>query len=288
MNTDDRLTKQYGRATPGNDVTFPATPGRVTGSPDPNGAGKSTTVRMTPDRSAAALPTSWQRLPAPSGIVFAVLFVVGFLISGSDAPDYSAADQVWTNWAQDNEVKGRIGALLTLLAAFAFLHFAAMIRGVLGSFEGANRGSVHLARVVFAGGLTGVTGITMAVIMIAGATAEGADANPMVTKAVASTTVGPFLVGAMGFAASLAAAGLVILRSRVFARWIAIVALLGGLAFFVTFFTLIAGPSKDSIFGYGFFPGFLALTIWSIATSIASYRAAPTVAGQSPATGADS
>jgi hypothetical protein len=163
-----------------------------------------------------------------------------------------------------------------------------MIRGVLGSTEPTVRGSVQLARVVFAGGLTGVTGITMAVIMIAGASAEGAAANPVVTKAVASTTVGPFLVGAMGLAASLAAAGLVILRSRVFARWIAIVALLGGLAFFITFFTLLAGPSKDSIFGYGFFPGFLALVIWSIGTSIASYRAVPTMAGQSPATKADS
>jgi hypothetical protein len=246
------------------------------------------TARTTSNRPAEALPTSWQRLLALSGIAFAVLFVVGFLISGSDAPDYSAADQVWTNWADDNEVKGRIGALLTLLAAFVFLHFAAMIRGVLGSTEATVRGSVQLARVVFAGGLTGVTGITMAVIMIAGASAEGADANPVVTKAVASTTVGPFLVGAMGFAASLTAAGLVILRSRVFARWIAIVALLGGLAFFITFFTLLAGPSKDSIFGYGFFPGFLALVIWSIATSIASYRAVPTMAGQSPATEADS
>jgi len=288
MNTDDRRTKQYGPATPGNDATFPAAPGRVTGSPDPNGAGKSTTMRMTPDRSADALPTSWQRLLALSGIVFAVLFVVGFLISGSDAPDYSAADQVWRNWAQDNAVKGRIGALLTLLAAFAFVHFAAMIRGVLESTETTVRGSVHLARVVFAGGLTGVTGITMAVIMIAGATAEGADANPVVTKAVASTTVGPFLVGAMGFAASLAAAGLVVLRSRVFPRWIAIVALLGGLAFFLTFFTLLAGPSKDSIFGYGFFPGFLALVIWSIATSIATYPGVATTASQTPTTAADS
>jgi repeat uncharacterized protein DUF347 len=88
----------------------------------------------------------------------------------------------------------------------------------------------------------------------------------------------------MGFAASLAAIGLLILRSGVFPRWIAIVALLGGLAFFITFFSLIDGPSKGSKFGYGFFPGFLALVIWSIATSIASYRAAPTMAGQSPAT----
>jgi hypothetical protein len=71
------------------------------------------TARTTSNRPAEALPTSWQRLLALSGIAFAVLFVVGFLISGSDAPDYSAADQVWTNWADDNEVKGRIGALLT-------------------------------------------------------------------------------------------------------------------------------------------------------------------------------
>jgi hypothetical protein len=30
---------------------------------------------------------------------------------------------------------------------------------------------------------------------------------------------------------------------------------------------------EDSVFGYGFLPGILALVIWSIATSIVSYRA---------------
>jgi hypothetical protein len=57
------------------------------------------------------------------------------------------------------------------------------------------------------------------------------------------------------------------------------VALLGGLAFFVTFFTLIVGPEKDSIFGYGFFVGFLTLAIWSIATSIAVYRSVAPLRG---------
>ena len=69
-----------------------------------------------------------------------------------------------------------------------------------------------------------------------------------------------------------AAAGLLILHSGVFARWVGIVALLGALAYFVTFFTLSVGPDKDSVFGYGFFVGFLALAIWAIATSIAQYR----------------
>ena len=217
-----------------------------------------------------------------------MLLIVGFFLSGGDTPDYTAADQEWTNWAENNELKSRVGALLILIAGFVFLHFAGTIRSVLGSAEATVRGSGQLAQAAFAGAITGVTGITMAVVIIAGASAEGADADPVVIRAVASATVGPFLVGAMGFAALLAAAGLLILRSGVFARWIGIVALLGAVAFFITFFTLIAGPGEDSLPGYGFFVGFLALATWSIATSIARYRAVATTARELPATEADS
>ena len=185
-------------------------------------------------------------------------------------------------------MKSRIGAFLTLIAGFVFLHFAGTIRTVLGTAEATVRGSGQLARTAFAAAVTGITGITMAIVMIAGASAAGADADPVVIRAVASATVGPFLVAAMGFAALLAAAGLLTLRSGVFARWIGIVALLGAVAFFVTFFTLIVGPGEDSVFGYGFFVGFLAIAIWSIATSIASYRAVATTAHELPATEADS
>lgn len=156
------------------------------------------TIPPPTDRSSEAVPASWQRLLALSGIAFAVLFVVGFLISGGDTPDYGAADQKWTDWADTNEVKSRIGAFLTLLAGFAFLHFAGTFRSVLGSAEATVPGSVQLARIAFAGGLTGITGITIAVVIIAGASAEGADVDPTVTKAVASATIGPFLVAAMG------------------------------------------------------------------------------------------
>ena len=53
-------------------------------------------------------------------------------------------------------------------------------------------------------------------------------------------------------------------------------ALIGAVAFLITFLTVIAGTGEDSVFGYGFLPGILALVIWSIATSIARYRAAAT------------
>ena len=203
-----------------------------------------------------------------------MLLVLGFFIGGSDTPDYTATDQEWTNWAAGNATKGRVGALLILLAGFVFLHFTGMIRNVFEEAEATTRGSMQLARVVFAGAVTGISGITMAILMIAGASSEGADANPLVSRAIASAAaVGPFLVAAMGFAAMLAAAGLLTLRSGIFARWSGIVALLGALGFFITFFTLIPGPTKDSVFGYGFPVGILSLATWSITTSVARYRA---------------
>lgn len=135
--------------------------------------------------------TSWQRLLALSGVAFAVLFVLAWFISGGNTPDYGAPDQDWTTWADDNQWKSRIGGLLILLAGFVFLHFAATIRSVLGSAEATVGGSVQLARVAFAGALTGITGITMAIVIIAAAATEGADADPVVSRAVTTAPAGP-------------------------------------------------------------------------------------------------
>jgi len=107
---------------------------------------------------------------------------------------------------------------------------------------------------------------------------RGADADPGAIRAVATASAGPYLVAAMGFAAFLGAAGLSTLRSGSFPRWTGVVALVGAVAFLITFLTLVAGAGEDSVFGYGFLPGILALVIWSMATSIAEYRAVATSA----------
>ena len=87
----------------------------------------------------------------------------------------------------------------------------------------------------------------------------------------------------MRFVALLAGAGLVTLRSGVFPRWTGMVALLGAASFLITFLTTLDGTADGSVFGYGFFPGVVALVVWSIATSVARYRAVP-AAGVSAAT----
>ena len=88
------------------------------------------------------------------------------------------------------------------------------------------------------------------------------------------TYLAAFLLSAMGFAAFLLPAGLLTLRSGVFARWIGVVALIGAVSFLVAFAAVLSGLGEDSIFGFGFFPGVLALVIFSASTSVAGYRAA--------------
>ena len=82
MITIESLTKRYGRFTAVDDVTFTASPGRVTGFLGPNGAGKSTTMRvmvgLTPPTAGAVTINGrkYADLPNPG-------FEVGVLLDAS-------------------------------------------------------------------------------------------------------------------------------------------------------------------------------------------------------------
>ena len=66
------------------------------------------------------------------------------------------------------------------------------------------------------------------------------------------------------------------LRSGVFPRWTGIVALIGAVCFLVVLLTVLNNKGNGSTLGYAFFPALLSLLIWSVATSIARYRALAT------------
>jgi uncharacterized protein DUF4386 len=215
---------------------------------------------------AVTAESRWQRLSALSGVMFVPLFLVGWFASGGVTPHYSASDQAWVDWAHDNKWNGRISAFAMLLAAFIFLYFVSVVREVL---EGA---SARLQRVASAGALIGSAGMAMALITMAAASSDGAGADPVVARAVTTGAAGPFLVAAMGFAAFLLAVGTLTLQRRTFARWTGIVALIGAASFLVTFLTVLDGTTDGSPFGYGYFPGAVALVTWTAATSIATYR----------------
>jgi hypothetical protein len=220
-----------------------------------------------------ALPVRWQRLLALSGVVFAALFVVGWFTNGGLTPHYNEPNEAWTDWARDNQWNSRVSAFVMLLAGFVYLHF---IGSVFGGTESRGRGSEQLARVAFGGALTGMAGMAIASVTLAAASTNGADVDPVVSKAVATSSGGPFLVAAMGFAAFLMAAGLLTLRTGAFARWTGIVALIGALCFVITFLTVLDGMTDGSAFGYAFFPAIVSLVVWTIATSVARYSSVTT------------
>ena len=122
----------------------------------------------------------------------------------------------------------------------------------------------------------GTTGMAMAAVTLAAGSTNGADVDPVVSKAVATAADGPFLVAAMGFAALLMAAGLLTLLTGVFARWTGVIALLGAVCFLVTFLTVLDGTTDGSPFGYAFFPAIVSLVVWTAATSVVRYRAVAT------------
>jgi succinate dehydrogenase/fumarate reductase cytochrome b subunit len=225
-----------------------------------------------PAREAATEGSGSRRLLALSGIAFVPLFLVGWFASNGLTPEYTAADQEWVNWAHDNQVQARISGFAMLLAAFVFLYFMSGIRTVLVSAESGVRGSFSLGRVAFAGALVGVGAMAMALVTMAAASSEGGNVDPTVAKSVTTGAAGPFMVAAMGFAAFLLAAGLVTLRTGVFARWTGMVALIGAVSFLITFLVVLDGTTGGSPFGYGFFPGAVALVTWTAAASISTYR----------------
>jgi hypothetical protein len=240
--------------------------------------------RMTTAGTTDPFPMGWQRLVALAGIGFAVLFVVGFLLAGADTPDYTASNQEWTKWAVDNQTDNQISVLLILVAGYEFLLFAGSMRSVLGIAESAARGFTRVAHIAFAGAITGIAGIVMAIVMIGVASLQGSDTDATVARAVTQAAAGPFLLASVGFATLLVAAAFVTMRTGVFARWTAIVALIGGIAFLVTFLTATS-TDEDTVFGVGFPIGFLCLVIWSIATSLENYRRLGTTAGAPAASG---
>jgi hypothetical protein len=178
-----------------------------------------------------------------AGIVFAVLFVVGFLLV-SDTPEGDESNAAWVRYFADSDNRRMIviGAIVWALAVVAFLVFLGVLRERLRS---SSPGTEWISTVAFGSGL-----VFVAMLSVAGlgagsvaASVEFGDA-PVVRDADVLRTF-----ESLGFGALLlfgaAAAGLLIITSSVAAgrgallpRWlvvagyvIGVIVILGGLFF---------------------------------------------------------
>jgi hypothetical protein len=102
----------------------------------------------TPRTETRATSLRWGGIAA---IVFAVLFVVGFLMV-SDTPDGDESNARWVRYYADSGNRRMIviGVILLTLAAIAFLIFLGILRERL---RGAAAGSEWIATVAFASGV---------------------------------------------------------------------------------------------------------------------------------------
>jgi hypothetical protein len=194
----------------------------------------------TPSTSTRGSSHLWGGIAA---IVFAVLFVVGFLFV-SDTPDGDESNLKWLRYYADSDNRRMIiiGAIVLALAALAFLVFLGVLRERL---RNAGSGAEWVGTTAFASGLLFVAMLAVAALGTASVSAsvEFGDA-PVVRDADVLRTFESLGIGALVLFGA-AAAGLLIItssaaggRSALLPRWLVItgyvagvIVLLGGLFF---------------------------------------------------------
>lgn len=179
-----------------------------------------------------------------AAIVFAVLFVVGFLLT-TDTPDGDESNAKWVRHFADSDNRRMvvIGVILLAVAAVAFLVFLGVLRERLRNAAG---GSEWVATVAFASGIVFVAMVAVFAVGV-GAIPAGVQFgdNPVPRNADLFRSF-----DSLGFGALLlfgaAAAGLLIVttsiaagRAALLPRWlvgtgyvVGVIVLVGGLLFF--------------------------------------------------------
>ena len=204
--------------------------------------------------------SSWNRWLALAGILFAILFVVGFLFASSIDTSESDAKIISDVKDSGTQTFTIVGAYLMAAAAVLLLCFAARLRTLLGEAEG---GHETLAGLAFVGGGVCATLIMVGAFALAAVPAALVFGNsPDPTNADAARFIPQFgfgivLVGAMFSAiVMMLSTSIIALRTGVLPAWFG---WLGIVASIVVLFSAF------------FFP-VIALPIWALVAGILLLR----------------
>lgn len=181
--------------------------------------------------------------PALAGVVFALFFVVGVLIS-TNSPDTTESDQAITDWYSDSGHQNEqlAGAYLLTLASIAAVVFVSAGLGPLLANSAHDEAGRTLAATVRPVGILMAACIAIGAFAIASCSAQakfdGIQVDPGVARFLPSVGYGAILVGgALSGAYIIAVSSLVALREHAFAAWLAWLGLvcaallLGGIVF---------------------------------------------------------
>ena len=102
---------------------------------------------------------SWQRMIPLTGVLFVILFIIGFMIG--TGPDTDKSDQDFLKWYADSghQTTSIVGAYFLAVAGVAMLLFMNRLRAIVAEAEGAKP---IFAPFIFAGGIVFVTSLAIA------------------------------------------------------------------------------------------------------------------------------
>ncbi len=166
------------------------------------------------------------RFGAASGIVAAVLIVVGFLVLVPKPPAIDASAIEWGRYYVDHQDAIRAGFTVVAVSAFFFLWFLGTLRGALASAEG---GTGRLSSVAFGGGLVAAAILLLGVAAGEAAAFRPTEVDPTITRAISDIFVVTAAPGTAALAAFFAATAVVGFRHGALPRWVAIVAAVAAL-----------------------------------------------------------
>lgn len=191
-----------------------------------------------------------ERLAPLAGVVFTVLFAVGFLTSGETPESDATGEEVLKHY--DDTGKILFSVVLLLLAAVVFMFFAGVLRRQLVA-----GGPEWLASVVFGGAVVYVVGLGLFASSQVALT-DAADAKqPAVAQALNVIDNSNFAPAVIGLAIVLLASAWHVLAARSLPIWLGWVALILGIL-------ALAGPLG--------FIAFLLFPLWVLAVAITLFR----------------
>jgi hypothetical protein len=160
----------------------------------------------------------YARYGAASGLVFAILVLVGFLVVVPTPPDIDASAVAWASYYVDHQDAIRAGFTIVAVGLFFFIWFLGSLRSALASAEG---GTARLTSVAYGAGLVAAT--LLLVGLAAGETAafRPDDVTPGVTRALNDVFVVIAAPGAATLTALFAATALVGFRYDALPGWAA-------------------------------------------------------------------
>jgi hypothetical protein len=213
-----------------------------------------------------------QRLSAASGILFVVFVLLSIFTQGEEGPDWSDPAADYVTYATNNVDELQLSSFFLVLAALELLWFAGHLRGELGRGEGLARGFTRISHVAFAGGVVAAAGLALVAVCNVVAASQPQDTTPDVVRALFHLSFAAFELAAIGLVALLVASGLLVVRARTFPVWLGVIALLSGLLYFLTLFIALAPEDDDFVLGFAWFPAFILLLVWALASSIVLVR----------------